>query len=117
MNYGSVFTMSSWARIPMAIGYLALTGLILITQDAIKYPGLSFLVGTGNMIQDAQNPIYVLLSNIDIFWLWHLLLAVLGLSVVSRLSRGKSLVLILIYAVLAVAITVLPTLLFAGMAG
>jgi hypothetical protein len=42
---------------------------------------------------------------------------VLGLSVVARFSRFKSLVLTIIYVVLSLAITVIPSLLFGGVAG
>jgi hypothetical protein len=116
MNFGSVFTMSAWARIPMAIGYLVQAALIIVTKS-ILYPGVSFLITTGDLMEDAKNPLFVLLSNIDIFRLWHILLAVLGLSVVARISRGKSLILVVIYAILALGIMVGPTLLFSGMAG
>ena len=66
-------------------------------------------------MQDTGNPLFVLLSGIDLFWLWHLLLVVLGVSVVARFSRGKSLPLTLLYAALSLGMTVLPTLLFGGM--
>jgi hypothetical protein len=116
MNFGAVFTMSTWARIPLAIGYLVQTALIIVTKSFL-HPGLSYLVATGDLIEDSKNPLFILLSNIDIFRLWHLLLAVLGLSVVARISRGKSLILVVIYAILAVGITVGPTLFLSGMAG
>jgi hypothetical protein len=104
----------------MALGYLAQTGIVLATQRILN-PGFSFLVATGNMIEDIKNPIYALLANLDLFWLWHLLLAVLGFSVVSRVSRGKSFILVLIYAIVVLGImvgmTVGPSLLFESMSG
>ena len=116
INFGPVFTMSAWARIPIAIGYLVQAVLIFFTKSSL-YPGVSFLITTGNLMKDARSPLFVLLSNIDIFRLWHILLAVLGLSVVARISRGKSLILVVIYAILALGVMVGPTLLFSGMAG
>lgn len=116
VSFGSVFTMGAWARLPMAVGYLVQAGFIFFTQGAILYPGLAFLISTGNTMEDARNPLFPLLASADIFWLWHLLLAVLGLSVVARIGRGKSLLLVFLYAVLAVGITVIPSLLF-GAAG
>ncbi len=117
MTFGTMFRMSAWSRIPMAIGALAQAGFIVIAGRMIQYPGLSFLVATSDLRQDGRNPLFVLLSGIDLFWLWHLLLVVLGLSVVTRFGRGKSLALTVVYAVLALVIPVLPILLFGGMMG
>jgi hypothetical protein len=86
-------------------------------QRMIEQPGLSFLVATGDVLQDARNPFYLVLGRLDIFWLWHLLLVVLGLSVAARMGRGKSLLLTLLYAVLTLGLTVLPTVIFGGAFG
>lgn len=117
MNFGSVFTMSSWTKLPQALNFLVQAGFVAFTRSAISYPGLSVLVGTGDLMTDARNPLFVLLGRIDLFWLWHLVLVVIGLAVVARISRGKALVLTVIYAALALGITVLPTLLFGSMMG
>lgn len=117
MAFGAVFSMSAWTRLPAAVGFLVQAGFIAVTQQTIKYPGLSFLVGTGNLLEDARNPLFAVLSRIDLFWLWHLLLVMLGVSVVARVGRGKSLVLTFIYAALALGLAALPSLLFGGMMG
>lgn len=114
-SYGSMFNLSAWARLPIAIGYLVQTGIIMATQSMLN-PGFSYLVASGNIMEDVKNPLYALLANLDLFWLWHLGLAVVGLAVVSRMSRGKSLVLVLIYAVIVlgamVGMMVGPSMLF-----
>ncbi len=112
MRFGSVFTMSAWARLPLALGYLVQAGFVFFTQGAIRYPGLAFMVATDNPLEDAKNPMLPLLASIDIFWLWSLLLAIIGLAVVARISRGKALVLVLIYAAVSLGITVLPSIIF-----
>lgn len=117
LTFGVMFRMSVWSHFPMAIGALVQAGFMAATQRSIQYPGLAFLVNTGNLMQDMGNPLFALLGGIDLFWLWHLLLVVLGLSVAARFGRGKSLVLTLIYAALSLTIAVLPTLLFGGMMG
>ncbi|HXV98612.1 MAG TPA: YIP1 family protein [Anaerolineae bacterium] len=114
-TFGAMFKMSVWSRLPMALGALAQAGFIAVAGRMIQYPGLSFFVASGNLMQNAGNPLFVLLSGIDLFWLWHLLLVVLGVSVTARFGRGKSLLLTLLYAVLFTGVTVLPTLLFGGM--
>ena len=117
LNFGPVFTVSAWTRLPLALGMLVQTGYMVFSQQGVRYPGLSFLVSTGDLMQDARNPLVPLLARLDIFWLWHLLLVVIGLSVAARFGRGKSLVLTLIYAALALGFAVLPTLLFGGLMG
>lgn len=114
-SFGAMFRMSVWSRLPLAIGALVQAGFIAVAGRLIQYPGLSFFVATGDLLQDARNPLFVLLSGLDLFWLWHLLLTVVGLAVAARFGRGKSLALTLLYAALSLGVTVLPTLLFGGM--
>ena len=116
-NYGAVFTMNSWSRLPLALGYLVQMGIILVTQSMLTTPGLSYFVAGDDLLENAKNPVYVLLANIDLFWFWHLVLAVLGLAVVARMSRGKSAVLVVLYAVLALGISVGWAILSVSMAG
>ena len=115
VEFGPVFTMSTWTRLPMAIYFLVQAIFILVAQRAVNTPGLSTLVATGDLMKDAQNPLFMLLGRLDPFWLWHLFLVVVGLSVAAKFSRVKSLVLTIIYAALALALTALPTLLFGGL--
>ena len=117
VNFGQVFTMSAWTRLPSAFSALVQAGFTLAAGRAIQYPGLSALVATGDLMKDGRNPLLTLLAGIDLFWLWHLLLVAVGLSVVARFGRAKATVLTLVYAALALALAVLPTLLFGGMSG
>jgi hypothetical protein len=115
MTFGAMFNMSVWSRLPLAIGALTQAGFIASAGRMIQYPGLSFLVANGDLMQDARNPWFVLLGGLDLFWLWHLLLVMLGVAVVARFGRGKALLLTLLYAALALALPVLPVLFFGGM--
>jgi hypothetical protein len=89
LEFGSIFTMSTWTRLPIAIGFITQAGYIFMMQRMIEQPGLSFLVATGDVLQDARNPFYLVLGRLDIFWLWHLLLVVLGLSVAARMPHPR----------------------------
>lgn len=109
VDFGPVFTMSVWTRLPSAIYFLVQAGFMLMAKRAINAPGLSTLVATGDLMKDAQNPMFTLLGRLEPFWLWHLLLVVLGLAVVARFSRKKSLVLTLIYVALSLVVTVIPS--------
>ena len=76
VDFGPVFTMSAWTRLPVAINFLVQAGFILIAKRSIQAPGLSTLVATGDLIKDARNPLFTLLGRIEPFWLWHLLLTI-----------------------------------------
>ena len=117
VDFGPVFTMSAWTRLPVAINFLVQAGFILIAKRSIQAPGLSTLVATGDLIKDARNPLFTLLGRIEPFWLWHLLLVVLGLAVVARFSRKKAMVVTVIYVVISLAINVLPSVLFGSAIG
>jgi len=117
VNFGQVFTMSAWTRLPSAVGDLVQAGFTLAAGRAIQYPGLSTLVATGDLTKDSRNPMLSLLAGIDLFWLWHLLLVAVGLTVVARFGRVKATTLTLVYAALSLALVVLPSLLFGGMSG
>jgi hypothetical protein len=111
-SFGSIFKMSAWSRIPMAIGLLVQGAFVAITKNFIQYPGLAFLVTTGDLLEDARNPLVPLLSSLDLFWLWHLLLIGLGLGVIGRLSRTSALLLVILYGALSLGLKVLPSLIF-----
>ncbi len=115
MEFGAVFAMSAWTRIPLAVGLLVQAAFLAITQQGIRYPGLAFLVATGDLMQDAKNPLVPLLSKFEPFWVWHLVLVGIGVAVVARFGPAKSFSLTLIYALLTLAFAALPTFLFSGM--
>ena len=117
VDFGPVFTMSSWTRFPMAAYFLVQAIFMFVAKRAINAPGLSALVATGDLMKDAQDPLFTLLGRLDPFWLWHLFLVVVGLSVAAQFSRKKSLVLTVIYAAITLAVTAIPSLLFGGFAG
>ena len=116
-NFGAMFTISAWTRLPLAIGFLVQAAFVWVSQGAIRYPGLAPLVASGNALEDAKNPIIPLLARFDLFWLWHLLLVVLGVAVVARISRSKSLLLTLIYVVLVLGMAVVPSLIARAFGG
>lgn len=114
VSFGPVFTTSAWTRLPFAIGFLTQAIFVGVARRMLQYPGLSTLIASGDFMKDSRNPLVGLLGRVDLFWLWHILLVVLGLAVVARFSRTKSLVLTLIYAALSLAAVALPSLLFGG---
>jgi hypothetical protein len=117
VDFGPVFTVSAWTRLPLALRSLVRALFVAVSGRSPQMLGLAALAASGDMLQDARNPLVVLLSQADLFWLWHLLLVVLGVAVVARFSRVKSVILTVVYAIVSLAVVVIPTMLFAGMAG
>lgn len=111
VSFGDMFSMSAWSRLPLALGFLVQAVIAAVTQGAIRYPGLAMLVASGDQMADARNPLVSLLARLDLFWLWHLLLVTLGLAVAAKFGRGKSLALTVVYALLALGMAVIPSLL------
>lgn len=112
MTFGAIFTMTVWARLPLALGALVLAGFIAVSGRFIQYPGLAFLATSGDVMQDAANPMIALLSGVDLFWAWNLILLIIGLTVVARLSRIKAILLVVIFAALSLGVILLPSLIF-----
>lgn len=117
MTFGAIFTMTVWARLPLALGALVLAGFIAVSGRFIQYPGLAFLATTGDVMQDAANPMIALLAGVDLFWAWNLILLVIGLTVIARLSRIKAALLVMIFAALSLGVTLLPSLFGAAFGG
>jgi hypothetical protein len=98
---------SLWTRIPQALRYAVMAVFTLAAGRQIRYPGLSALVASGDILKDGKNPLVALLGGIDPFWLWHLWLVAVGVSVLGRLTA--------VYAALSLLLLVLPSLLFGNM--
>jgi hypothetical protein len=113
-TFGMMFRVSTWSRLPYAVSYLALTGFTLLAERTVRYPGLSALVATGNLLLDSRKPLFTLLSGIDLFWLWHLALVAIGVSAARRSRNGAAVGMALVYAALSLAVAALPTMLFRG---
>jgi hypothetical protein len=110
-GFKAMLTVSTWSRIPLAIGFLVQAAFVTFSQGALKYPGLAPLVASGNQLEDSRDPLVALLARVDLFWLWHLVLAAIGLTLAARLGHGKSILLTAVYAGLALTMALLPALL------
>jgi hypothetical protein len=110
-GFKTMLTVSTWSRIPLAIGFLVQAAFVTFSQGALKYPGLAPLVASGNQLEDSRDPLVALLARVDLFWLWHLVLVAIGLALAARLGRGKSIILTAVYAGLALTMALIPALL------
>jgi hypothetical protein len=109
-NFGQSFAILTWSWLPYALRNLVLAAYVAYKGQMINQ-GLSFLVATGDQIKDAANWLYGLLSQIDLFYLWHLILVIVGLAAVGRLSKTKATIVGVIYLAVTTALSLVPTLL------
>jgi hypothetical protein len=79
----SALNIVAWASLPFALRDILRMVFMLIAGHAITSPGLSGFITTPGFL--AQ-----LLTRIDIFFLWHVLLLAIGFGVADSLPRGKA---------------------------
>jgi hypothetical protein len=110
-TFQQVFTMSVWTTLPYVIRSLVQAVASLVT-GAAPTPGLSGVLTTA---EAASMPILAaVLTRIDIYMVWSLVLLVIGVGVVYRLSRGKTLLIVAIYVVVTLVLVVASTALFSS---
>ncbi len=128
-SIGKTIIVAIWAHVPFAIRNL-ITAAYVFTTGNIEMPSIGPAALLNNPMADmmsgnfdaaamaevsaTDSVVYTLASAIDIFAIWRILLLIVGLSVISRLSRGKSAFIVLIIWVLGLALTIAPTILFSG---
>lgn len=125
-SFGQVYCLSAWAAFPLILRDVVQGVYMLFSQALVTGPGLSGLIaqpdGVGTNV--ARNGLSgfggaalslpgVVLGKIDFFTLWFLVLLVLAMQVGGGLARGKAILLVAIYAILAL----LPGLLTALVGG
>jgi hypothetical protein len=79
----SALNIVAWASLPFAMRDLLRMVFMLITGHTIVSPGLSGFATTSGFLTQ-------LLTRIDIFLIWHMLLLVLGFALADSLPRGKA---------------------------
>jgi hypothetical protein len=79
----SALNIVAWASLPFAVRDILRIVFMLATGHAIVSPGLSgFMTTPGFMAQ--------LLTRLDIFMIWHVILLVIGFALTDGLPRGKA---------------------------
>ena len=112
-SFVQVLQVVIWAWLPYALRSILQTIYIIATQTLIANPGLSGFAGAPT--PDPSNPfaappstgtavLYEFLGQIDIYLFWRLALLVIGITVVTQLSRRKSIGLVLIVWVVFMAV-------------
>ena len=105
-TFGQVFAGFTWTWLPFFLRDLVNAAWVVTAGKLITNPGLSYFFATGDQLADARSPLWVLASKLDLFMLWHFVLIYFLIRAASQ--RGGGLGLALVYAVLTLALRVLP---------
>jgi hypothetical protein len=103
LQFGQILAVVPWLHLPFALEQLLQTAFILSQGKLIANQGLSYLVSSGNALQDARNLAYVALSQVTLFRLWHLVLVFALFRGAARFSRATAFWLTLAYEALLLA--------------
>lgn len=124
-TFGALFRMVVWAWLPYAARGLLQTIYIAASGQLIANRGLSGLVqqpqSVGEMFTAPPSLGQTLcaagLAQIDLFLVWNLILLVIGVTVTTRLSTRKALLITLVVWLLLTAIGLIPALVGSLMMG
>jgi len=116
-TFGQMFRMVVWAWLPYTLRGLLQTIYILISGQLIANPGLSGFVRDSRPIGEmvvappsaGQIVLTTLLSKVDLFLAWNLILLVIGMIATTRLPRRKAVLVTLGVWILLTAVGLLPT--------
>ena len=92
-------TIAAWASLPFAIRDLLRVIYMLSAGHAIGSPGLSGFAASAGFVPQ-------LLSRLDLFVIWYIVLLIIGFAIADGLSRGKAIlgvVTVLLLVILAQA--------------
>ena len=110
-RYIQMVTLVLWAWLPFALRDLVQAIYVLLNGQLAINKGLSFLVASGDQVQNAGNLLYGFLGQIDIFLAWHLLLVGVGIAVSTRSTGTKTALATIGYWIVTALIGLSPALL------
>lgn len=101
----STMNIVAWASLPFLIRDLVRIGYMLVTQRIIVSYGLSGFAPTDGLLGPFVG---ALLSQVDIYLFWYILLIILGVTVSDKLTRVKALGGVLFTILLLMFLQALP---------
>lgn len=102
----SALNLTAWASLPFALRYLVQIIAILATRQLITQPGLS-----GFVAADAGRSIALLgalLTFVDIYLIWQIVLLLIGVTPLSGLTRAKAWSAAMISVLILLLLSALP---------
>jgi hypothetical protein len=97
-EFGPTLGATLWAWTPFGLRPLVQAAVVAAQRGLIVNQGLSYLVSVGDPLKDARNVAYVLLSQVDLFSLWHLVLVYAASRALFRFGRNKAVLVTALYA-------------------
>jgi len=107
-TWGATFAACVWSMLPFFVRDLVQTAYVLVNEQVIEHQGLAFLVASGDLVKDSRNILYALLTNVDPFALWHVVLLAIAIAVATKVSRAKAGVMAVIVWGVFLGIKLLP---------
>jgi hypothetical protein len=108
-SFGAVYRASVWASFPLLLRSAVQLVYALVGGGMIAGEGLSGLLAeapaaAGGATQAAPSIPAILLSRIDLYAVWYVILLGVAVAAAGRLSRGKAAVALAVYVVLSLLI-------------
>lgn len=91
-TFGQAFSVTLWSWMPLVVFSIVLT-IIIATRESISPDLIPTIVRSnpGFLVDPkSQRVLYSLLTSIDLFVIWTLVLLSIGFSYVARVSKGKA---------------------------
>ncbi len=107
-NFKQAFSTVLYSWIPLTINGIVM-GIVAVARGEIDPSTMPTLVKSNPafLVDMKDNPIlFAVLSSLDIFTIWTLILLIIGFATLSRLSRAKSAVIIISLWLLTVVVKV-----------
>ena len=111
----AALNIAAWASLPLVVRYIVQAAVMLTSDQLIAGQGLSGFAPAGEGIGSAL--LAGILSYIDIYLIWQVVLLYIGLRVSSQLPRAKSWLTVLLTVVIVLALRALPAALMAQFGG
>lgn len=105
-NASTSLNLMAWASLPVAARLIIQTIATLATGHLIGSPGLSGFVNTAG--GGAAAFFGSLLTNVDLFLIWQLVLLVVGAMVMGNISRTKAIFSVVVCALVVLALQAVP---------
>jgi len=103
--------LAAWASLPFLIGFLVQAVYLLSTGQLITAPGLAgFASADGVGLSAVARPF---LGVVDLYWIWHIVLLLIGAVDSSGTSRLKTVIVVLTVVLLVWVLRALPGILAA----
>ena len=110
-EWATTFAAGVWSMLPYLFRDLLLGAFVMINGQIIEHSGLGVLVASGDFVADSANLFYVLLSNIDPFAVWHLILLTVGIRIATDLPKARAAILSILTWLVILALKLVPGLL------